>query len=138
MDRKDFDSAKISFEKVVRYSDDEGKSEASYNLAYIEYLQRNLNKSMELCQSTQQNSSAYPYWQGKAAILMADIFAERGEFINAQAILGAVLDRFKDDKELYPIAKEKKEKLDKMIDAQSRLDKSDAGQPMELIDGNLI
>lgn len=136
MDKKSFDVAKRAFQQVARFSDDEGKAEALYNLGYIEYVERNLETALELCQTAQQETGAYPYWQGKATLLMADIYTERGEFLNAQAILEVILERYKQFDDLQRDARNKKAKLDKMIDAQSRLDVTTPGQPLELIDGN--
>jgi len=67
---------------------------------------------------------------------MADIHAEQGEFLNAQAFLEVVMKRFKDNPEIFNEAKSKKEKLDRLIDNQSRLDTSDPGGTLELIEGN--
>ena len=137
MDKRDYQTANQSFNKVISSGlDNESVAESRYQVAYIQYLERNLNKALEAAQQSQGASSSFPYWQAKSAILMADIYAEQGEFLNAQAILDVVMNRFKDEKEIYQEAKSKKEKLDRMVDAQSRLDTSDPGSPLELIDGN--
>lgn len=134
MDQKNYDSALNAFNKVTRFLNDENAAEAKYNVAYIYYLQRNLNKSLEICQESQQ--SGYPFWGAKSSILMSDIYAEQGEFLNAQTILDVILERFKDEPEIYNEAKRKRANLDRMIDAKSRLDDSDPTKPLELIDGN--
>lgn len=137
MDNRDYPTAMQSFNKVISSGlDNESVAESRYQVAYIHYIERDLNKALESAQQSQGASSSFPYWQAKSAILMADIYAEQGEFLNAQAILEVVINRFKDNPEIYNEAKSKKEKLDRMIDAQSRLDTSDPGSPLELIDGN--
>ena len=137
LDRRDYATAMQSFRKVINSGlDTESVAESRYQVAYLHYVERDLNDALTAAQSSQAQSSSYPFWQAKSAILMADIYAEQGEFLNAQAILEVVMSRFQDQPEIYQEAKSKKEKLDRMIDAQSRLDTSDPTSPLELIDGN--
>jgi len=137
LDNRNYSAAQQSFNKVISSGlDIESVAESRYQVAYIHYIERDLNKAMEAAQQSQEASNSYPFWQAKSVILMADIHAEQGEFLNAQAFLEVVMKRFKDNPEIFNEAKSKKEKLDRLIDNQSRLDTSDPGGTLELIEGN--
>ena len=44
-------------------------------------------QAQELCIQANQESSAYPFWVAKSVLLLAEVFAEKGDLYNARAAL---------------------------------------------------
>lgn len=135
LDRKDFDSAREAFNKVIKNVDNELAAESRYHIAYIYYLERDLNTALDICERANRESSQHPYWVAKSVILMSDIYVEKGDLMTARAILEGLLSKYKGDEELINIAKTKKAQLDKQLDARSRLD-SGNNNTLELDEDN--
>ncbi len=106
-DVKDFAQAKTSFEKVTTLTRGESAAESRYWIAYIYYLERDLAQAEELCIASNKLSSNYPYWVAKSIILLADVYAERGNYLNAQISLETLIENYDDDQELVNEAKTK-------------------------------
>ncbi len=123
-DRKEYNQALTAFQEVVRLSDNEQTAEARYLIANIHYLRRDLNKAQELCISANRESSAYPYWVAKTVILLSDVFLEKGELLNARAVLEAVLENYNEDPEVVKTARDKLAAVNARINSGSRLDTS--------------
>lgn len=121
-DRKEYNQALTALQEVVRLSDNEQTAEARYLIASIHYLRRDLNKAQELCIAANRESSAYPYWVAKTVILLSDVFLEKGELLNARAVLEALLENYKEDQELIRTAREKLAVVNARINSGSRLD----------------
>lgn len=111
-DRKDYDKALASFNQVSRLSDNEQTAEARYLIAYIYYLNRDLDTALKMCENLTKQSSDYRYWMAKSVILQADIYAEKGDLFNAKAALEAVIDNFNEDQEILATAKLKLKQLE--------------------------
>lgn len=120
-DQKDYDKARTAFNEVVNLSDNEQTAEARYLIAYIYYLQRDLNTAQQLCLNANNESSNYPYWVAKSVILLADILAEKGDLFNAQAALESLIEHYDEDQELVNIAKAKLAKIKEQSAASSRI-----------------
>ncbi len=120
-DKKDYNRALEAFNQVVKNSDNEQTAEARYSIAYIYYVQRELEIAQQLCINSNKESSNYPYWIAKSVILLADIFAEKGDLFNARAALEALIENYDEDQELVSIAKAKLEKLNEQESAASRI-----------------
>ncbi|MEL6863391.1 MAG: hypothetical protein AAFP19_03185, partial [Bacteroidota bacterium] len=134
-DSKNYDSARASFNEVTRLSDNEQTAEARYLIAYIYYVQRDLDLAQQLCLNANKESSEYPYWIAKSVILLSDILAEKGDLFNAQAALEGLIEHYDEDEELVRIAKEKLERLKSQESANSRLrDETNPNDDLELED----
>ncbi|MEM9992123.1 MAG: tetratricopeptide repeat protein, partial [Bacteroidota bacterium] len=125
-DKKDYTRALSAFNKVVANSDNEQTAEARYLIAYIYYLQRDLNTAQEITISSNRESSSYPFWVAKSVILLADILTEKGDLFNAQATLEALIDNYDGDANLVASAEEKLRILNKRIEGNSRIDNYDS------------
>ena len=69
-------------------------AEARYQMAWIRYAQRNWDDvSKEVTAFAHQNTP-HQYWLGKAFILLAKAYAEKGDFFQAKATLQSVVDRY--------------------------------------------
>ncbi|MEM9888357.1 MAG: tetratricopeptide repeat protein, partial [Bacteroidota bacterium] len=121
-DRKDYNNALSAFNQVIALSDNEQTAEARYLVAYIYYLQRDLDQAEEITINANRESSSYPYWVAKSVILLSDILAEKGDLLNAQAVLEALLENYDDDADLVQSARDKLQQLNRRINSESRIE----------------
>lgn len=106
-DKEDYTEALRAFNIVTRNSNNEQTAEARYLIAYIYYIQRDLEVAQQIALNANSESSEYPYWVAKSVILLADILAEKGDVFNAQAVLEGLVETYTEDEELLNIAKTK-------------------------------
>ncbi|MFZ1497050.1 MAG: tetratricopeptide repeat protein, partial [Saprospiraceae bacterium] len=109
-DEKNNDSALASLNKCAKMVNNEFAAEARYLIADIYYQQRELDIAEKLCLKANEESAGYDFWIAKSLILVADIYAEKGDIFSARGALEALIENFK-DKELVAIAKAKLAKL---------------------------
>ena len=131
-DQKEYAQALEAFNKVVKDLNNEKAAEARYLIAYIYYLQRDLDIAQQLCLNSNKESSAYPYWVAKSVILLADVLAEKGDLFNAQAVLEGLIENYDDDPDLVNIAKAKLAQLKGREAEGSRLETEGNGETDEL------
>ncbi|MEZ5044248.1 MAG: tetratricopeptide repeat protein [Saprospiraceae bacterium] len=134
-DRKEYDNALTTFEKVKKLSDNEQTAEARYLIAYIYYLKRQLDTAQNLCINANKESSGYPYWVAKSVLLLSDIFAEKGDLYNAKAVLEALLENYKEDEDLISSARTKLATINKQLNQTSRLDLGGDSNRLEFDEG---
>ncbi len=134
-DRQDYNAALTGLNETIRLSDNEQTAEARYLRAYIYYLRRDLVKAKELTLAANRESSAYPYWVAKCVILLSDIFVEQGDLYNGRAALEALLENYTEDQGVVTEARQKLERVNGLINRNSRLDSSDPNR-LELDGGN--
>ncbi len=133
LDEKSYDKALAAFNEVIRLSNDEQTAEARYLVAYIYYVQRDLDVAQQLCLNANRESAGYNYWIAKSVILLADILAEKGDLFNAQAALEGLIENYDEDQELVNIAKAKLEKL-KNQSSNNNLIRSTESETMEFLE----
>ncbi len=132
-DNKKYDKALAAFNEVIRLSNDEQTAESRYLVAYIYYVQRDLDVAQQLCLNANKESAGYNYWIAKSVILLADILAEKGDLFNAQAALEGLIENYDEDQELVNIAKAKLQKL-KTQSSNNSLIATPEGDDMEFIE----
>ncbi len=138
-DKKDYDNALTAFNRVIQTSDNEQTAEARYQVAYIYYLKRDLERSQQICINANKESSAYPYWVAKSVILLSDILAEKGDLYNARAALEALLENYDEDAELVRTAQTKLNQINQQINKSSRLSTEDGAKGLlDMDDSNVI
>jgi len=120
-DKEEYLDALRAFNEVTKSSNNEETAEARYLIAYIYYVQRDLEVAEQITLNAQAESSEYPYWAGKSIILLADILAEKGDVLNARAVLEGWIESYNEDEELLNIAKKKLEQLKAREAASNRL-----------------
>lgn len=126
-DQKNYDQALAAFNQVTKLSNNEQTAEARYQIAYIYYVQRDLDVAQQLCLNANRESAGYNYWIAKSVILLADILAEKGDLFNAQAALEGLIENYDEDQELVSIAKAKLQQLKTRAASSNRLiDDSDS------------
>jgi len=120
-DKEDYLDALRAFNEVTKTSNNEETAEARYLIAYIYYIQRDLEVAEQITLNAQAESSEYPYWAGKSIILLADILAEKGDVLNARAVLEGWIESYTEDEELLNIAKKKLDQLKAREASSNRL-----------------
>lgn len=126
-DAQDLSTALTALQKVVKTSDNEQTAEARYLIAQIYFQRRELDKAQEACMAANRESSAYRIWVGKSILLLADVFAEKGDLYSAKAALETVLENFDDEAELIEYAKTRLGQINRQIDQSTILNKSGTG-----------
>lgn len=133
-DQKSYDKALSALNEVTKLSDNEQTAEARYMIAYIYYMQRDLDIAQQLCLNANKESAGYNYWIAKSVILLADILAEKGDLFNAQAALEGLIENYDEDQELVAIAKAKLQQLKTNAASSNRLIDDTDNSPIELDD----
>ncbi len=131
---KEYDKARDAFRQVIVLTEDERAAEARYQIAYIYYLERDLDVAQELCLNTNTQIQGYDYWLAKSVILLADIFVEKGDFFNARASLESIIENYTGDPELLQEAKDKLEKLNSVSEEPKFRETPDPDADLEMDD----
>ena len=124
------------FNDVINLTDDARAAEARYRIAYIYYLQRDLDFAQEIALNASREIASYPYWLGKNVILLSDIFVEKKDYVNARASLESIIENYKEDDGVLKEAKEKLAILDQLESRESRVvpDAQPSGGDLEMED----
>ena len=108
--RNEFDSgnyakSKLTFERIIKLSDYDEGAEAKYHLAYLTYLDDNLDIAEELIFSLAEDYSN-DHFIAKAFILLSDIYVAKDNIFQAKATLESVIENH-DDEDLVNFARSK-------------------------------
>lgn len=137
-DAKDYNTAMPAFSKVVTLQpNSEEAAEARYRVAYMYYIRRDLEQADKWANDAMQNAGSYEVWGAKSLILIADVYAERNDFITAQAALESVIENYADQKTEVQEAKEKLEQYKNKSKTKSKL-RSDSkdNKQLDMDEGN--
>lgn len=116
-----YDIALQNFNEVIQLTKDERAAEARYQVAYIYYLQRDLEVAQQLALNTNNEIAGYDYWLGKSVVLLADIFTEKKDYFNARASLESIIENYTLDDDVLASAKEKLARLNQLESAGTRI-----------------
>ncbi len=106
-----YEVALANFKEVISLAKDERAAEASYQIAYIYYIWRDLDTAQQMALNTSQ-ISGYDYWLGKSVVLLGDIFLEKKDYFNARASLESIIENYNYDDDVLVAAEEKLAQLD--------------------------
>jgi TolA-binding protein len=133
---KQYDKSRKNFEEAIKLvGDDLRSSESRYRIAQIYYLQRNLDKSMEIAFQNNKQLGNHHDWLARNFILISDIYAEQGNLDAAKGTLESLLKNYNGDPEIVKEAKTKLENIKKAKSSNSRLKLNDESGELEMIDG---
>jgi tetratricopeptide (TPR) repeat protein len=121
LENKDFETAQEQFARVITLSQNEQAAEARYRVAWIAYLQGNLDEAVKRCHEANEGNASYPYWIAKSLILLSDISVDKKDLFNAKAPLEAVIENFQGDENILREAQEKLDKILALEKQQSRI-----------------
>lgn len=108
----DTTAAKRQLDSVVKVTKSIVGAEALYNLANIQYLQKQYKTSQKTCFNLINNMPNYDYWVAKSFILLADDYAALKDNVQAIATLKSIIDNYKGQDEILDTAKKKLDQLD--------------------------
>jgi TolA-binding protein len=95
-----------AFEVVENLSNTEYGAEAKYELARYAFEKNKLDESESMIYDLKERYSSYPYWVANGFILLADIYAERGNTFQAEQTLQSIIDNYSGE-DLKQVAREK-------------------------------
>lgn len=104
-------------------SDNIQGAESRYQIAYIYYVQRELNIARDLCMAHLKKSKNYESWVARGLLLLSDISFEQGDLFNARAALETLIENYNatDDQGIISSAKEKLRKIEAQESDDSRI-----------------
>ena len=110
-DKKDYDRAVASFNKVVTNSNNENTAEARYSIAYVHYVKRDLDVAENAAMNAIRENSSYQIWVAKSGLLLADIYVEQSNYFDARALLEGMISSYQNEAEVKDQVAEAKQKL---------------------------
>lgn len=114
------DVAKTEFEKTIELSEGERGAEAKFMLASIAYQEGKNDRAEELIFELANEYAAHEYWKARAFILLADLYAKKGNTFQARQTLQSIIDNYEGE-DLREIASQKLNTIKKQEDEQERL-----------------
>lgn len=86
-------------------------AEARYRLGQLQYENKQYDKAEETAFDVINNMGSQDYWVAKSFILLADAYAGKGNKFQAKSTLESVIENYKGDDDVIPLAKERLTKL---------------------------
>lgn len=86
-------------------------AEARYRVALLQYENKEYNKAQQSAFDVIENMSTHDYWVAKSFILLADVYARKGDIRQAKSTLESVIGNYEEDDDVIPSAKERLKKL---------------------------
>ena len=105
-------------------------AESRYLLAEIQFNKKDYSLAEQQCHYANEKNANYPYWIAKSLLLIADIYYQKEDLLNARAAVEAVLENFVEDADIIKIANEKLNKI-KVKEAETNRLKS-GSEPFDL------
>jgi len=121
-DNKNYDAAISRFNQVIKNSNTEDTAEARYLVAMAYYQKRDLATATTLAEKASTDNVGYIYWVAKSMILLADAYAEQGDFFSASAYLESLLAGYNEDPTIVKEAKDKLAIYNKKAEEESNID----------------
>jgi tetratricopeptide (TPR) repeat protein len=89
-------------------------AEARYRVGQLQYEAKEFDPAMESAFDVINNMSSHDYWVAKSFILLADVYAAKGDAFQAKSTLESVIENYEGvDDDIIPAAKERLQKLNK-------------------------
>jgi TolA-binding protein len=88
-------------------------AEARYRVGQLQYEAKEFDKAMETAFDVINNMSSHDYWVAKSFILLADVYAAKGDAFQAKSTLESVIENYEGEDDIIPSAKERLQKLNK-------------------------
>ncbi len=112
LEMEELEKARTAFNRTIQLMDNEWSAEARFQIAYIYYLQRDLEIARQLCLNIRREIPSYEYWVARSVVLLGDIFAEEGEFFNARVAYESIIENYTGDDNLVEQTRQKLARLD--------------------------
>ena len=92
----DFPTAMREFQFTTDNFKTEMGAEAQYNVAYIQFLQKDLDSAEASVIKLVNQVPSYDYWISKGLLLLAEVYLEKDDAFQTKHILQSVIDNTKD------------------------------------------
>lgn len=86
-------------------------AEARYRMGQLQYEDKEYDKAQETAFDVINNMGSYDYWVAKSFILLADVYAGKGDKLQAKKTLESVIKNYEEEDDVIPSAKERLQKL---------------------------
>jgi TolA-binding protein len=123
-----FDVSKREFESVKKTARPILAAEATYNLAYINFVKEDMKESEKIVYELVSDYSGYNHWLAKGLMLLSDIYVVRKDYFQAKHTLNSIIDNH-EEPGIVNIAKEK---LNDIIDIENGLNAKKKSKETEL------
>ena len=132
------EEARKQFESVTQMSSNNQAAESSYLISKILFENGDLDGAEQQAYKTAENASAYGFWVAKSILLLAEVYTQRKDYINATAAYESILENFQEEESLINEAKSKLDNLNKTIESESRIVPENKDIEMEFINADSI
>ncbi|PRD45013.1 tetratricopeptide repeat protein [Sphingobacterium haloxyli] len=92
-------------------SETAASAEARYRAGQLQYENKEYDKAEETAFDVINNMAAHDYWVAKSFILLADVYAGKGDKLQARSTLQSVIENYEGDDDVIPSAKIRLQKL---------------------------
>jgi tetratricopeptide (TPR) repeat protein len=133
LSEKDHDRAIAGYNAVIRINSADLAAESRYSIASIYATKGQNDLAEKLAEESARANVGYPFWVAKSLLLLSSIKYEKGDLLNAKAILEAILENFSEDATIVGEANALLNKVTTEEKNQSRL-KENTGNSLELQD----
>jgi TolA-binding protein len=130
MSKRDFDSAIIGWQYLIKETKNAYAAEAKYNMAYIQYINKDYKNSKKTIFEISEKYSSYTRWYESAFLLLADVYYAEKDYFQAKATLQSLIDNL-DAGENQNLAMER---LRKIIEDEESKEKMPAPKPEKEIE----
>jgi len=89
-----FESARASFENVLKISQGEAGAEALFNLAAISYELKDYKTAESQIFRLSGDFASYDYWVARSFILLSDVYVKTGNEFQARQTLQSIIDNY--------------------------------------------
>ncbi len=104
-------------------------AEARFRIIQIQYQQKVFDKVENSVFEFAKTNTPHQYWLGRSFILLADVYAQKENFVQAKATLQSIIDNYSNDNDgIKELAKSKLEQ----VEAQENAKKEKIANPEEL------
>jgi TolA-binding protein len=104
--RNQIDSAMIDYQFVAKETKNIWAAESKYQIAFIQYLRKDLKACKKTIFDIADNLSVHEYWVAKSYLLLADVYVAEKDNFQAKATLQSILENY-DGEDVKSIASEK-------------------------------
>jgi tetratricopeptide (TPR) repeat protein len=110
MQKKNFEEAKIEFEKAISMAKDVNGAEAKYFIADMQYKNKDYDTAIKTLQELANDFSDFLYWYEKSFLLIVDCYIAKNDIFMAKATLNSIIEN-SDNKDTVEAAKQKLKNL---------------------------
>ncbi len=112
MQKKEYQTAKIEFQKTISLGKDLSGAEAKYYIANIQYTMKEYDNSIKTCQELSNDFSDFEFWYERAFLLIADNYIAKNDNFMANATLKSIIEN-SNNPETIELAKNKLKTISK-------------------------